>query len=551
MEESDTMKFQRIMQRTKERELLIEKENALLDCKLGANLSHFKMLKKFSGTSLVQGGIESVVSRPLLNRNREESIHSIYPTEELELMKRISLNDSQNQSFDSLHDAVTPDKLYNGKLRARFAALAADVENFECDMKPVRPKESFLKGPSPRLSGGDISPKVLFTPTISYYPPASISKLSTSSLPRIDEGKAVCTLDDETIAYADESLDKTDEQEKTVVAEIVDKSPESLKSCNLLRKTSEKRLRFATSACELAETDSLPENCSSPCESVTEKGQLKKDVKDKEPSEFDANNCSENEEYGIHKFFRSLVEIYFNLQIGNNCNKQNQSQSKFNQGVFSIDSRSDIIDEITAAAESATAIISTDSNKLTHAKQMAKQLDEKIREERLKTRVASKIAVTFSKFEHHHSQSVSFGLIVAFIILTKGSDCGEIDTRSTNVKNLRDRWEVGFVKAFFDHPNHSFLMTSEQVSSATGTPLHPDQKEDELLQAAVRMAKTMKQERMRPQSYCETRNSVQISNFRPISAACSTSYIVSKLIILFRPRLKKITVIICSQNFNI
>ncbi|KAL4003094.1 Cell division protein anillin family protein [Acanthocheilonema viteae] len=437
MEVEDT-DLARIMQRTKERELLIEKENALLNCKLE--------------TSMSQNGAESVMSRPLLNRNREQSIHSIYPTEELEIMKRISLNDSQNQSHDSLHNDGTPDKSCNEKLRARFAALAADVENFECDMKPMRTKESFFKGPSPRLSGGDMSPTVLFTPTISYYPPASVSKLSTGSLPRIDEGKAVCTLDDETIAYADESSDKTDEQEKTATA------------------------------------DSLTERCFT-------KVQSKKDATmDKKSSESDANNCSENEEYGIHKFFRRKTQELpkFPKNTGNSCNKQDSSESELNQGTFSVNSHKDIIDEITAAAKNATAISSTDADKLTHAKQIAKQLDERIREEKVKTKVASKIAVTLSKFEHHYSES------------RKGSDCAQIDTRSASVKSLRDRWEV---------------------SSATGTPLHPDQKEDELLQAAVRMAKSLKQAKIRPQSYCETKNSVQISDFRPISAACSTSSI--------------------------
>ncbi|VDM96521.1 unnamed protein product [Onchocerca ochengi] len=72
----------RIIQRTNDRELFIEKENALLNSKLE--------------TSVSQGGTKSVLLRPLLNKNQEQSGHSIYPTEELEIMKRISLDGSRN-----------------------------------------------------------------------------------------------------------------------------------------------------------------------------------------------------------------------------------------------------------------------------------------------------------------------------------------------------------------------------------------------------------------------------------------------------------------------
>uniref|UniRef100_A0AAF5PPG1 PH domain-containing protein n=1 Tax=Wuchereria bancrofti TaxID=6293 RepID=A0AAF5PPG1_WUCBA len=486
--EAEDVDLERIVQRAKERKLLIEKENALLDCKLESTLP--------------QTSTELVISHPLLNRNKEESIHSIYPTEELELMKRISLDDSRNQCSDSLNDDDIADKSCNKKLRARFAALAADVENFECDMKSIRSKKSFLKGPSPRLSGGDMSPTVLFTPTLSYYPPASVTKLSTSSLPRINEGKPVCTLNDETIAYADESFDKTDDQEKMAATTVVYRQSESSKSNNLLHNVSEKHLRFVIPAREFTE-DSLTEKYPA--------GTQSKNVMtdNKKLSEFNAKNCSESEEYGIHKFFRrktSEEPLKSLKDNGNSCNKRNRSESKLSKGAFSVSSRNDIIDEITAVVNNATATVSVDGDKLTHTKQMAKQFDEKIREERLKAKAGSKISVVLSKFERSHSQSVSSRFLLIVILSCLIFYCAVLYLSFFREQNL-------------------IMLKLILVSSITGTPLHPDRKEDELLQAAMRMAKSFKQRKMRPQSYCETKSSVQISDFRPISTTCSVSSI--------------------------
>ncbi len=110
-----------------------------------------------------------------------------------------------------------------------------------------------------------MSPAVLFTPTLSYYPPASVTKLSTSSLPRINEEKPVCNLNDEKIAYADESFDKTNDQEEMIATTVVYRLSESPKSNNLLRNVSEKHLRFVVPAREFTEVDSLLKNCSSFC----------------------------------------------------------------------------------------------------------------------------------------------------------------------------------------------------------------------------------------------------------------------------------------------
>uniref|UniRef100_A0A915Q2V7 PH domain-containing protein n=1 Tax=Setaria digitata TaxID=48799 RepID=A0A915Q2V7_9BILA len=504
--ETEDADLARIIQRTKERELLIEKENTLLGCR--------------SEISAIKGDTESVTPRPLLNRNKERIIDSLYPTEELETMKRISLDSPRNPNSDSLHDGDTADRSCNAKLRARFAALAADVENFECDIKPTRSKESFLRGPSPRLSSGDISPAVLFTPTVSYYPPSLINKLSTDSLPLVDEKKSVPTLNDDTLTFADESFDKNDEHKTTVTTDY-NEPTDSLKSSSLVCNTSEKRLRFATPVYELAETDPFSKKCSSITDSLTDgyptKAKSSKDlVNDKKLSECDTDNGSESEKYGIHKFFKRkvpeepsefsrdvsfiyLVETYFlytvlengllPLQDDSNCDKRNHNELERDKRTFSV-SRNDIIDEITATANRASEII---FDKPTHTKQIAKQLDKKIREENLKAKVVPKVDASFSKLGHHLQSK-------------KELSYAEIDTRSANVKSLRDRWEV---------------------SSATGTPLHPDQEEDDLLQAAIRMAKSLKQGRIRirPQSYSETKSSVQSSDFRPISATSSTSYI--------------------------
>ncbi|VDK28136.1 unnamed protein product [Gongylonema pulchrum] len=138
----------------------------------------------------------------------------------------------------------------NAKRRARFAALAADLENFECDLRPSRPKESFLKGPTQRLSTGETSPAALFTPTASYY--QASKQLSASSLPRIDEGKPVRAPDDETIPYVDD-----DDQTSTTASPQKMQSSESVKSSSSVRRVgSEKRLRFAVPICEVAKMDS-------------------------------------------------------------------------------------------------------------------------------------------------------------------------------------------------------------------------------------------------------------------------------------------------------
>lgn len=100
------------------------------------------------------------------------------------------------------------------------------------------------------------SPAALFTPTASYYPSSSATKLSTSSLARIDEGKPVSASSNETIPYVDESFDTRTEKETTSTTTYQTQSSVSVKSDQLQRVGSEKRLRFAVPVSEIADTDS-------------------------------------------------------------------------------------------------------------------------------------------------------------------------------------------------------------------------------------------------------------------------------------------------------
>ncbi|VDK64101.1 unnamed protein product, partial [Anisakis simplex] len=241
---------------------------------------------------------------------------SLYPSEELEEMRRDALKETNNNlniDANKSSDQSSPQHFTKNAMRSRFAALSAELNNFECEEKPAstRSKESYVKGVSPRLSIGEIRPTALFTPTASYYPTAKDSKQSS---PHIIT-KAVIRLDSVAEALTEKQVENAATERSTQIIDatqlrIMSKSSPQ-KAVSQFIRTDEKQIRFASPVCQIKSyTKTCASSKRSSCDSHEEDWSQSVISQDKQQGEQSSESPGheivkrESQEYGIHNFFK-------------------------------------------------------------------------------------------------------------------------------------------------------------------------------------------------------------------------------------------------------
>ncbi|VDM41320.1 unnamed protein product [Toxocara canis] len=308
---------QRILERARQREAELGKENSfssdLLDDSMGVD--HANM-----GTD----------EQPEANEETAKRRSSLYPSEELDEIRRDALretNSAENINLKAdLSSAQRTQHFTKAGLRSRFAALSAELENFECEQKPVQSKDAYINGASSRLSTGETRPSALFVPTASYYPtvkevkqsPHGISKSSTTKLEVVHETPMDCGK--EQIASDDEDKESSNKVGRSLSVSSATKTVSA--SVTAIR-SAEKQTRFASPVCETKSFSSTAESSKSSLSSSAEEEKcilpsIEACVPDKDGS---CNSLGheirkrESEEYGIHNFFKRKVPEKENIVL--------------------------------------------------------------------------------------------------------------------------------------------------------------------------------------------------------------------------------------------
>lgn len=486
---------ERFLARARQREEEIEKENCF---------STNPLQNDSDGTKTKEGNVQENTVLSVEPEKSETS--SIYPVQEL---RRLSEDEENSVSQDvplkktpneKVVDVVTKisDLKETSKRRSVFSDLAANFENFEVDMKP-RAKTPKTKQSSSRLSVGETRPSALFTPNAKYYAPLTVAKLPKQSSGHMEHINGSASVEaNRNVSFSSEKVVET-----TVEQSDENRSPNSKHSSQI---TCSNVIEENLTSISHAESGDDEKQLNGPLESTT--------LLNSPSAGHEGSN------FKIINFFEKQSDEYTSPCDSREAKHYEPSPiPKVSEKLTTVvlhsgfDKHRDIVDEITFAANNATKALNDLPSGCGRAKEIVLKLEEKAKRESCMTPIL--VSSTSKKNPGPSSLKKSVqpttNVHIHYRLNVPTTKCISkvppiAETTKTNVRSLRNRWEV---------------------SSSSGTPLHPDQGEDDLLEAARQMARAVKQSnqwRIRPRSCYESVDTAEMCREVNTSAGSSPSH---------------------------